>query len=301
MTEETKIKTKHSSQNNRNIFERAHHLRRLSKNRTDKLLATPANDNEASQACPNLTNPESNIHHENFGSTKSCRNNRKTESISRSFIDFFNKDIIVYSPSVWIVSPRINLHSFRNWPFEKYDLLVQAGFRYTGDNDVLHCPICNLRTHYHTWPTDEDPMIMHVQLSPLCECPKQVDAVFKKNKATDQRKILTRRSSFTGTDNCCFSCGLRITRYEQNQTPLEVHARFSPDCLHILDKEGKDRVKQVQTRWKKVFVPMFPNQINVNDRRTSFLRCTEDDVRKLAENLAFTGFFASKSSYYQSL
>ncbi|CAC5365099.1 BIRC7_8 [Mytilus coruscus] len=294
MTEETNINTEHSSQNNyRNNIEKAQHLLQLSKKRTDTLRASPACKNEETPTCSNLTNLESITKRKNLGSTKSCKSIRKTESRNRSFIDCVNKDCVVYSPLVLNVSPQTNLQSFRNWPFEKYDLLVQAGFFYTGDNDVLLCHICKLRTHYHTWPTDEDPVIIHKQLSPLCECAQQVSNEYRKRKTSDQRKVLTRLSPLEGSTKSCVSCGLRITRFEQNPNSLEVHARFSPDCSQIINTEGKDRVKKEQSRWTKVFVPMFPNQINVNDRRTSFLKCTTDDFRKLAENLAFTGFFAT--------
>ncbi|CAC5365105.1 BIRC7_8 [Mytilus coruscus] len=294
MTEETKTNTEHSSQNNyRNNIETAQHLIRLSKKRTDALLASPACKNEETQTCSNLTNLECIFQRENLGSTKSYKSIRKTESRNRTFIDCVNKECVVYSPLVLNVSPQTNLQSFRSWPFEKYDLLVQAGFFYTGDNDVLLCHICNLRTHYHTWPTDEDPMIIHKQLSPLCEYAKQVSNEYRKRKTTDQRKGLPRLPPFAGSARSCSSCGLRITRFEQNQNSLEVHARFSPDCSEIIDAEGKNRVKKEQNRWTKEFVPMFPNQININDRRTSFLRCTTDHVRKLADNLAFTGFFAT--------
>ncbi|CAC5407983.1 unnamed protein product [Mytilus coruscus] len=96
----------------------------------------------------------------------------------------------------------------------------------------------------------------------------------------------------SGSDKRCLSCGLRITRFEQSQNTLEVHARFSPDCNQIIDTPGNDRVKQEQRRWEKVFVPIYPNHINVNDRRTSFVRCKEDNIRNSAEDLSFTGFFA---------
>lgn len=199
MTEETKINKEHSSKNNySNNIEKAQHLVRLSKKRTDTLIASPACQNSETQTCSNLTNLECITERENLGSTKSCKSTRKTEPKNRSFIDCVNKDCVVYSPLVLNVCPQINLQSFRSWPFEKYDLLVQAGFYYTGENDVLLCHICNLRTNYHTWPTDEDPIIIHKQLSPLCEYAQQVVNEHRKRKTTDQRKVLTRLSSLEG-------------------------------------------------------------------------------------------------------
>ncbi len=63
---------------------------------------------------------------------------------------------------------RVRLHTFKLWPklSQTKEELAEAGFCYTGQNDQVKCPFCQITVN--CWMPDEKPLDKHIYLSPDC-------------------------------------------------------------------------------------------------------------------------------------
>ncbi|CAG2189411.1 unnamed protein product [Mytilus edulis] len=178
-----------------------------------------------------------------------------------------------------------NLRSFVNWHYGKTSLLIEAGFKSTGMDDILMCPICNVTTRYTEWCDTKEPHEKHIELKPTCEYAKEVNDMKKCRKVVSSRKdtihvsptlslkelrVFELQSSFEvprelaenlasngylydrGMDAVrCSSCHIVIEKEELMSDLSVIHARFSPVCTLIMQHINKDRLTIIQNSWKQ--------------------------------------------------
>ncbi|XP_052087297.1 death-associated inhibitor of apoptosis 2-like isoform X2 [Mytilus californianus] len=218
-----------------------------------------------------------------------------------------------------------NLKSFGNWHHGKISLLIEAGFKYTGIDDILMCPICNVTTRFNEWCETKEPHEKHLELKPTCEYAKEVSDMKKCRKVVSSTKdtmhvsptlflkelrVSELQTSFRvarklaeklasdgylydgGMDAVrCSSCRVVIEKEELMSNLTVIHARFSPVCTLIMQHIDKDRLTFLHNSWKQSFIPMYPNYIIEIDRRNTFY---EEFGNISSERMSHAGFFYVK-------
>ncbi|XP_033740316.1 uncharacterized protein LOC117327448 isoform X2 [Pecten maximus] len=176
--------------------------------------------------------------------------------------------------------------SYTHWPHRRahdIDLLVNAGFFYTGAEDIVRCFYCDIGLA--EWNPDDDPWVEHARHSP--ECPYlrvQKGQDYINNIQTQWAKIYTpkhpqhsqvdeRRRTFrnenwprdnvlqspellaaagffyTGEGDTvrCHYCDGGLREWEPADDPWVEHARWFPFCKFVLKIKGIDFIQASAT------------------------------------------------------
>lgn len=178
------------------------------------------------------------------------------------------------------------LKTFENWTsvFPK-SKIVLAGFIYTGQDDIVKCPICELEVC--NWRVGDDPTADHLRWSPDCLFFNDDDSLFIRRKRkplhTDKITLESRLKTFEGwppqisqkpeelakagfyytgkgDQVLCFHCGLGLKDWGPGDIIWEQHALFYSKCEFyqlksdsppLVAKEISLSVKEVQVEQVK--------------------------------------------------
>lgn len=120
------------------------------------------------------------------------------------------------------------LHSFGNWPYEMRNSLIEWGFLYTGLNDTLMCPTCNIKIRFNSCKRKKELYQEHMVLSPNCEIAKYV-CTFE-----NARKCTTKEYTYETALHPKFIIeNERMRTYNMNKEKL-----FSTDAVQRLASAG---------------------------------------------------------------
>ncbi|XP_021365133.1 baculoviral IAP repeat-containing protein 3-like [Mizuhopecten yessoensis] len=184
--------------------------------------------------------------------------------------------VITYSPrNSSQVSSESRRQSFRNWPGSDQDIdaLVQAGFFFTGEEDIVRCFHCDIGLA--EWDPSDDPWVEHARHSPDCPflrsqrddhfisniqrrwsqiyTPKHphmsqtstrlesYDSSWPRDYVIQQPEHLAEAGFFyTGeTDTVrCHYCDGGLREWEPNDDPWTEHARWFPFCKFVIKVKG---------------------------------------------------------------
>lgn len=176
------------------------------------------------------------------------------------------------------------LESFKKWPADKSLIpnLVNAGFVYSGHDDIVFCPVC--KKSFFQWKTTDDPFADHKNDSPDCDFLKKFNTTIHKmcerglivkksvvnmNMARLGRRIdsfqfwpmlmkdLINKLVDAGFFYCgigdrvqCFYCGIVLHDWNLTDEPWEEHAYIGDKCGYLNAKKDKDFIKYAQEKLK---------------------------------------------------
>ncbi|XP_071135437.1 baculoviral IAP repeat-containing protein 3-like isoform X3 [Mytilus edulis] len=228
------------------------------------------------------------------------------------------------SPKIATISnPFERRHAYTNWPFgecEKREL-ADAGFVYTGKEDILKCETCEKTTRYRHWKDKKTPSQAHIDLNRHC-----VFAKDNTNSTSLYNRLICRPmypyyeeynhrlSSYstwkfenvqsskgladagffnTGEhdETICFSCGLWLTDWEHDEKPWIVHVRYFPKCPYIKEQKTLCFIRNVLEDWQKIYRPMHLNFEDETKRASSFNLFNGRNVGHSPDSFAEAGFF----------
>lgn len=145
------------------------------------------------------------------------------------------------------------LKSFENWPSDfPVNLIALAGLIYTGRDDIVMCPLCEVE--FYNWEAGDDPTADHLSYSPHCQFFH--DSLFIQRKSpvhTDKITLESRMKTFEdwpvqisqtpkelaeagffytgrGDKVLCFHCGLGLHSWMRNDDVWNMHAKFNAKC-----------------------------------------------------------------------
>lgn len=157
------------------------------------------------------------------------------------------------------------LKTFENWSsvFPKCKIAL-AGFVYTGQGDVVKCPIC-LIEGFH-WQDGDDPLADHFRWSPNCKFFDNDSSFVTRKRSSvfaDKITLESRLKTFEdwptqmsqkpgelaeagfyytgkGDQVICFHCGLGLKDWRSGDDVWEQHALFYAKCEFYQLKNEKD-------------------------------------------------------------
>ncbi|XP_052087343.1 baculoviral IAP repeat-containing protein 3-like isoform X3 [Mytilus californianus] len=225
--------------------------------------------------------------------------------------------------SYTISNPLQRYSTFVNWPFDESEkkTLADAGFVYTGKEDILKCETCDKTTRYHHWKGKKTPSQAHIDLNRHCEFAKDTSKVTSlynrlhgrpmypyykeyhqrlssysswKFEAIQSSKGLADAGFFsTGEqdETICFSCGLWLTDWQNDEKPWIVHVRYFSKCPYIKEQKTLCFIRNVLEDWQKIYRPMHLNFEDETKRASSFNLFNGRNVCLSPDSLAEAGFF----------
>lgn len=209
------------------------------------------------------------------------------------------------------------LKTFENWPLEfpKFALAL-AGFIYTGQDDIVRCPMCGIELC--SWHEGDDPTADHLRWSSDCEFFKNDDPLFIKRKRaplySDKKTLESRLKTFEdwppqmrqkprelaeagfyytgrGDQVVCFHCGLGLQNWSSGDDAWAKHALFYSKCefhqlkdennmmssLMIKEMSAEDvKIKQVEACNKLLCKICLENELSVVFMPCKHTACCSD-------------------------
>ncbi|KAI4458466.1 inhibitor of apoptosis [Holotrichia oblita] len=172
------------------------------------------------------------------------------------------------------------LATFTDWPlpFIKKETLARYGFYYKGKNDNVICVFCGIELGF--WEEGDDPVEEHRKHSPKCKLLERLRTDSVRNRppkgedecgcvignrtaanrydtlqarfdsfedwpiSMKQTKKLMAEAGFfysgIGDKVICFTCGVGVHKWEEDDDPWVEHAKWNPHCEYVLRKKGED-------------------------------------------------------------
>ncbi|XP_062615881.1 uncharacterized protein LOC134277573 [Saccostrea cucullata] len=180
------------------------------------------------------------------------------------------------------------LRTFVFWPFNDKQnkvLLVQCGFFFTGQQDIVRCFACDIGLA--EWDETDDPWSEHARHSPHCKYLKKmkgqdfinrVQQEWRKiyNPKTPQMQDFNRRLEsfqtdkwpssitqtpkqiaeagfyFTGEEDAvrCHYCDGGLREWEPGDDPWTEHARWFPFCKFVMKIKGIQFIDEIQQKYE---------------------------------------------------
>ncbi|KAJ8314465.1 hypothetical protein KUTeg_006615 [Tegillarca granosa] len=76
--------------------------------------------------------------------------------------------------------------------------------------------------------------------------------------------------------------------------PWVEHARYSPKCLFVLEKNGHEFIANIQAEWRQVYCPKHSEFEELDARIRSFKNCPSS-IKQKTEQLASAGFYYTEA------
>ncbi|CAC5403186.1 unnamed protein product [Mytilus coruscus] len=233
------------------------------------------------------------------------------------------KSYIIRPKIATISNPFQRNHAYIYWPFDECDksALADAGFVYTGKEEILKCETCEKTTRYHHWKGKKTPSQAHIDLNRHCEFAKDNSEVASLYNRLNGRLMYPyyeeynhRLSSYStwkfediqssksladagffntvGQDETiCFSCGLWLADWQHDEKPWIVHVRYFPKCPYIKERKTLNFIRNVLDDWEKIYRPAHLYFEDETKRASTFKLSYRSNDCLSPDSLAEAGFF----------
>ncbi|XP_071137536.1 putative inhibitor of apoptosis isoform X2 [Mytilus edulis] len=177
------------------------------------------------------------------------------------------------------------LGSFDQWRFahkQTPQCLAEAGYFYTGDNDIVRCFCCDLGLA--EWDPKDNVWTEHARHNPKCHFLKNKKGdEYIENIQQDWRKIYNAKHAafddkmsriatfdgdwrrdieqtpeiladagffYTGEEDVvrCHYCDGGLRHWEQGDVPWEEHARWFPFCKFLIKMKGREFIEEIKRK-----------------------------------------------------
>ncbi|PJE77412.1 hypothetical protein CI610_03665 [invertebrate metagenome] len=205
--------------------------------------------------------------------------------------------------------------SFNRWPWPRITDIAEAGFYFTGAEDIVRCFFCDIGLS--EWEGNNNPWEEHSKHSPDCEFLKnrkgltyieEVQRIWRPHyppKYPNFNDTKTRLATFKrwprdpfvqspqelaiagffyiGVRDVvrCHHCGITLTKWNVSDDPWIEHARWSPNCKFTIKRKGIAFVRAVARAVEELH------------------RANEQEQRNSATSQA-TKTFSTKKSYVET-